>query len=148
MGAYHSHLTRTASATDGVSLLQPGSGMRRALINDLVFGYSGAVTDVGFAATLQRSTTAGTGGTAGVPQARDPGDPAALLVNRHGAATDGTKTADAHVFDMAGNMRSTIRWVAKEGSEIVIPGTAANGVHLTTPTTPTVAYSLGLTHVE
>lgn len=146
MPAYNSTLSRTGDATNGVSILQPGSAMRRFQVRDLLFGYSGAMTDVGFDANLTRSTTAGTGGATPTPQAVDAGDPASVILNRDGAATNGT--ASGVVLAFAGNMRSTVRWVARDGDEIVVPGTAANGLHFLTPTTPTVAYRLCLRHVE
>lgn len=82
---------------------------------------------------IERFTVGGTVGTAFVPVALDPGDPASLLT----AATTGfnhssepTYTANAILYKLSLNQRATYRWVAAPGSALKAPATAANGLGL------------------
>lgn len=146
MADFELDLTRTGDATNGVAIYCPATGMRRFKILDIMFGYSGTPADAGFLAKVQRSTTAPTGGTSKTPQALDSADAAAVTLAMDGAVTNGTLTANAFAKTIPGNMRSTVRWVARTGSEIVAPATASNGFHLITPTSAAaVALNWGVT---
>lgn len=76
---------------------------------------------------LQRTTTVGSGGTAGTPQKLDPDDPAALGAYRIADTTEPTYTASAVLLSVAVNQRASFRWVAAPGGELTLPA-AANGL--------------------
>lgn len=148
MARYQCDLTRTGDPTNGVAVYAPASGMRRAKIYDFIFAYSGTsgtAADAGFVAKAQRSTAAPTGGTSKTPNPLDAADAAAVTLAMDGAVTNGTLTSNVFLATIAGNIRSTVRWVAKTDSELVIPATASNGIHLLTPTNAaTVALNWGV----
>jgi len=103
----------------------------RPRINDVVLGSGASPVDQNGRFALQRCTTAGTPGSSLTPQALNPDDPAALAGSGLAIFSAGpTLTANAFVLQLAGAMRSTIRWVPKDGHEIVLPATASYGVAL------------------
>lgn len=131
---YNSDLGRTGDATNGVALYQPAAALKRLLVYDLLFGYSGAPADASAIIAAQRSTTAPTGGTVVTPQPLDPADGAASALSMDGAVTNGTLTANAFLLNMGLNQRTSFRWVAREGKELVVPVSNNNGIHFLTPT--------------
>lgn len=97
---------------------------------------------------FQRTTTVGSGGTAGTPQALDPGDPAALGSFRVADTTEPTYTASAVLLSIAINQRATFRWVAAPMGELVLPA-AANGLGVRSVTVGGSAINVNVTvHYE
>lgn len=139
MGRYAAQLNRTASATLPVgSLTADATTPRRQKLYEFVWGSEATPADGVFQLTIQRCTAAGTS-TAVTAQALDPADAAALADVGENHTIDATQTANAIVFAMGINQRSSFRWVAAPGSELVAPATASNGFALNTPTAATVA---------
>ncbi len=133
MANYGSELTKGITSTVvGLGSIEcPAAGMRRVAIYDLVFG-SSAAGDTQFLFELNRSTTAATG-TAVVPTALDPADPAAVTLTKQNLTVQGANTAGAVPMGSPQNQRATFRWVCREGKEIIIPAVANNGIHINTP---------------
>lgn len=133
MGRYGAPTTKgTTSTTVGVSAIEaPGSAMRRVKIYDLIFGSEATPADNVFKARLTRSTTANTG-TAVTPAPLDPADAAAVTLVKENLTVEGTLGAE--IMEVPLNQRATFRWVARDGSEIIIPATANAGVIIQTPT--------------
>ncbi len=137
MAKYATNMKRTASTTASVgSINAPGSGMRRAKIIELIFGSEATPANQAFGHKVQRCTAAGTS-TAGTMTALDAADAAAVTVSGFNHTIEPTYTANAILLDIALNQQATLRWVAREGSELVIPATANNGIGFQTPTAPT-----------
>lgn len=134
MANYGALLTRAnASTTLGVGAIYcPASGQRRVAIYDLIFG-SQTAGDTQFTFTMQRITAAPTG-NAVTPDPLDTADPAAVTLAAEELSNNGTVTAGVIPFSMQMNQRSTFRWVAKDGKEIIVPASAGNGVDFLTPT--------------
>ena len=76
---------------------------------------------------VQRHTAAGTS-TGFTPVALDSGDPASTTTAGVNHTVEPTYTASSIPLRVAVNQRNTLRWVARDGSEIRCPATAANGV--------------------
>lgn len=150
MAGYSAVLARTLDSTTPLSIgsiEQPGSGMRRFSVEDLVFGCNGTPADASIRLQAQRSTTAATG-TAFTPVLLDPADVASVILPKSNNTVEGTKTANAFALDISLNQRLTFRWVARPGRGIIVPATANNGLHFPTPTAPAVAASLTLHYEE
>lgn len=103
----------------------------RPRIYDLIFGTSGTPADNALNWLLQRFTAAGTS-SAATPVAIDPADPSALASGGQNHTVEPTYTASAYLLDIDANQRSTQRWVASPGGELILPATAANGAGLQT----------------
>ena len=147
MGAYNCDLGRTADNTNGVAVYQPASALKRIKVGDIIFGVTGTPADAAYSLQAQRSTAAPSGGTAVTPQPLDAADGAASGLSMDGTVTNGTTTANAFLLNIALNQRSTFRWVAREGKELVIPSTNANGVHFLTPIGTALTIQWGI-HIE
>lgn len=116
----------------------------RPKISDIVLGSGASPVDQQGRFILQRCTTTGTPGSSITPQALDPGDPVAQATSGLAVFSVGpTLTANAILLMLAGAMRATLRWVAKDGHEIVLPATASNGVALV-PVQVSAAWDLGM----
>lgn len=101
----------------------------RPRIADVILGSTATPADNALEFILQRFTAAGTS-TAITPQAIDPADPAATATAGQNHTVEPTYTAGAVLLDIAQNQRSTQRWVAAPGYELVLPATASNGAGL------------------
>ncbi|HVX15961.1 MAG TPA: hypothetical protein VHC22_32555 [Pirellulales bacterium] len=119
-----------ASSVKTVAGLTSTSAIRPR-IADVMFGTSGTPADNALNWTVQRYTAAGTS-TAVTPQALDPGDPAATATAGSNHTVEPTYTSGAILLDIDANQRSTQRWVAAQGYELVLPATASNGAGLAT----------------
>jgi len=115
----------TSSLTTALSIARGAS--RRAKIYDVLVGQSGTPSDSLCRWVAQRFTVAPTV-TAVVPVALDPADPASITTAGENASAEGTYTSATELFDEPVNVRSTYRWVAAPGGELVIPDTAAAGI--------------------
>jgi formaldehyde-activating enzyme involved in methanogenesis len=133
MGRYSAPTTKgTTSTTVGAAAVEaPAASMRRVKIYDLILGSEATPADNAFKCRLTRTTTASTG-TAVTPAPLDPADAAAVTLVKENVTVEGTLGAE--LVEIPLNQRATFRWVAREGSEIVIPATANAGVLLQTPT--------------
>ena len=98
-----------------------------AAIHDVIFGSSATPADNALNWLLQRYTAAGTA-TSVTPAPLDPADPAATATAGQNHTAEPTYTAGAVLLDISANQRSTQRWVASPGGELVLPATAANGI--------------------
>lgn len=148
MPSYAVELNRTASTTLSVgALVADATAPRRAKIFRLVCGSEAAPADASFLWQLQRCTTAGTG-TAVTPQAIDPADPAAINDAYENHTVDPTLTANAILLSVPLHQRATFHFYAVPGREIVIPGTASNGVAVRTPTANAVVVTATLHYEE
>lgn len=115
------------------ALVNPGSGPRRLKISDIIFSSPASPpADNVIQWRIQRSTTAPTA-TAVTPEPLASADPVAVGLASENATANGTLTANAIPLEVVTNGRATFRWVAAEGSEIVIPATINNGIHILTP---------------
>lgn len=122
-----------------------GAATIRPKIYDLMIGSPSVPADQAASWALRRNTTASAGGTAVVPVALDPGDPAAtataMVAPGMGAPT---LTAGQFLLQWAQNLRATFRWVAAPGKELIIPAVANNGISLMN-TVLTGAFNVSLT---
>lgn len=127
--------------TDNTTIIQltGGTGVRPA-IYDIIVSSRAAPNDYAVGYEFNRSTAAGTGGSAPTPQKLDPGSPAAETTVLVGPTGEGTYTANEVVLFIAKNMRVTYRWIAAPRGELIIPATASNGIGMVADT-PTTAYS-------
>jgi hypothetical protein len=88
------------------------------------------LSESAFTHTIQRCTTAPTG-TALTPNSLDPADTlACTIVATHQVTADGTLTANAFLDAIPLNQRATMRWVARDGCEVITPAVANNGIML------------------
>ena len=149
MADYAVDLVRaTASTALAIGAVEnPAASPKRIKVYDIIWGYPGTPADASAELEIQRATTSGTA-TAVVPVALDPADPAAGTVAEENHTVQGTITANTFLGRFAMNQRTTFRWVAREGKEMVIPAVNNNGLHFNTPTTPAVAVSLTVHFTE
>lgn len=115
-----------ASPTDTCLGLTSTSAIRPA-IYDVIFGSTATPADNALQWLLQRYTAAGTA-TSVTPQPLDSGDPAATATSGEDHTAEPTYTSNAILLNVAANQRSTQRWVASPGGELILPATAANGI--------------------
>lgn len=115
-----------ASPTDSVLGLTSATTIRPEIYH-FVLGVSATPADNALQWLLQRYTAAGTG-DAVTPHALDPADPASLASAAENHTAEPTYTSAAIVANFAVNQRASFPWYAREGREIKLPATAANGV--------------------
>lgn len=140
--AINGNATCTQSATLPLLTVISTANVRPKIF-DLLLGSAASPVDQQGRFQLQRCTTTGTPGSSITPQALD-GDPAALATSGLAVFSAGpTLTANAFLLTLVGAMRSSLRWVAKDGAEIVLPATASNGVALMA-TSISAAWSLDM----
>jgi hypothetical protein len=101
----------------------------RPRLYDIIFGSYASPADNAIQWFLQRNTAAGTG-DAVTPAKLDPGDPAATATSLANHTVEPTYTAGEILLNIVANQRSTQRWVAAPGGELVAPATASNGLGL------------------
>lgn len=120
----------------------------RPKVYDFIIGSDATPADNAAEYDLQRTTTVGSGGTAGTPQLLDPGDPAALGSFRVADTGEPVYTAAAVMLMISVNQRATFRWVAAPMGEIVLPA-AANGLGVRSVTVGGSAVNVNVTiHYE
>lgn len=136
MAKFGVKMQRTASLTLAVgSLTAAAASPRRAKVYDLIVGAEATPADAASLWSVQRCTTAGTAGTNPTPNSLDPADTlASTIVAGQAHSADPTGTTELLTIPL--NQRSTFRWIAAPGSELVIPATASNGIKLETPVSP------------
>ena len=146
MGVYSGFGQDTSTAdTTIVQLKQPASALKRLKIRYVEAG-SDASADSAYEAVLQRTSTAGSGGSALTAYPRDPADGAASGVFRYADSVEptypDTYPAGVHL-PVFGHQRSTFQWYAMRGAEIIIPVTNDAGVGFRSKTSAT-AFNLGV----
>lgn len=111
--------------------LTNGGTAIRPKVYDILVGSSAPPADQAARFLVQRCTTAGTAGSSFTPIALDNGDPASSAnvgLGIYGA--EPTLTANSYALNVSMNQRSSFRWVAFPGGELIIPATNANGLAL------------------
>ena len=114
--------------TDSVIAITSTSAIR-PYIFDIIFGSSASPADNAIQWLLQRATAAGAG-DAVTPQAADSQNPASTATSISNHSTEPTYTSAEILLDIVANQRSTQRWVAAPGSDLICPAIAANGLGL------------------
>jgi len=105
-----------------------GSAAVRAKIYDLTVGSISTPADNGVEYAIQRTTVAGTGGSALTPITLDPLTSAAVSACQEAPTAEPTYTANSILLQWAQNQRATYRWVAAPGGELVSVAAAAAGL--------------------
>ncbi len=101
------------------------TGLRRFRILDILTWCDGTPGDTAIRTTIGRCTAAGTT-TALVANPNDPADGVASAIGGQLATIEPTYST-ATFFPMGYNQRSTLRWFAAPGEELVAPATNASG---------------------
>lgn len=133
--------TQLAGALLGLN--SPGT-TRRAWVYDLLFGTDGTANDnqINYYLSRHAGSSGHYTGSSVTPTPLDDGAPAAVT-EAYDAITGITSlTAGEHLLYFGANQRSTQRWVAAPGGEIIVPavedsGVTFSGVHASA--TPDVA---------
>lgn len=112
-----------------LALTAATASLRRAFIYDVLFGCDGTPADGAADYDASRQTAAGTS-TSVTPTADDPADAAAGTVGAANFTAEGTITSNSAALFIAANTRATVRWVASEKRELVIPATNLAGFAL------------------
>jgi hypothetical protein len=104
-------------------VLRTAASKRAKVVALEMGGSDGTPADVNLDVQLRRATVSfGTPVAGSVPQALDPGEPAATVTRDDSGGTEPTYTANAEMYRSALNGRATIRWVPPvPGLAIVIP---------------------------
>jgi hypothetical protein len=145
MAKYSNGISKGAANVQSVGVLTAAAASpRRVKIYDWSFGSNATPTDVMFEHIAQRCTTAGTGASV-TPRALDTADSQVTTVLNDTITADPTLVAGAIMLRKPLHHRSTFRWVAPPGAELVIPGTASNGfmLGLIAATTTTMSADVG-----
>lgn len=122
---------QTAAGSDlGLLNLAAGATVRCTLY-ELVLGSDATPADQAGEFVINRTTAAGTGGTALTETPLDPLTVAATVAGTGGTFTvQPTDTASTELLMIALNQRATFRWIAAPGGELYSTATAANGLFL------------------
>lgn len=104
-----------------------GTALRRIKVHEFVFGTTGTAADN--VAQFDVSVTSAIGtGVSGVITKLDEADSASLSISTINHTVEPTVTANSSKWVAGFNQRSTHRWVAYPGYELVIPATNAAGL--------------------
>src|SRR5262245_46077189 len=105
------------------------ANLRRASLSEIMVGAVAApnATNCNITWDVSRTTAAGTA-TAVTPTAADPADAASDVVANVNHTAEPTVTAASSLWSIALNQRASQRWVAKDGSELIIPATNLAGL--------------------
>jgi hypothetical protein len=131
--AKYSVSTQLAAGADKGIIVLVGSAAIRCKLYDLILG-SDATADSAGEFVVNRSTTAGTGGSGLTEVPLDPLTVAATAAATGGAwsTTEPADTANTELLMIGMNQRATFRWVAAPGSELISLASANNGLFLRT----------------
>jgi hypothetical protein len=138
MARFAAPLTRTLSTTQTLGTIGQGSTTKRISIIDAVLGVDGTPGDTAVRATFQRCSALGTS-TAVTPRPLDEADAASLAVAGQAHSAEPTYTANKELLQLVFNQRSTVRWFAAPGEELIVPTTAAAGIGIQTPVAPALS---------
>jgi hypothetical protein len=120
------------------SLVAAGSGPRRSRTIDIICGVDGTPGDTAVRYQFQRCTAGGTNTAVDTP-ALDPADAAATMVAGRNHSAEPTYTASTVFMNIVFNQRSTVRWFAAPGEEIVTPASANNGYGILPAVSPALS---------
>lgn len=106
------------------------AGNARAYIYDVLV--SSGITPADQAANMDmvRTTAVGTEASGFTPTKQDPNSKAADCDAGIAHTVEPTETASSALLRFAWNQRAGYRWVARPGSELIVPATASNGISL------------------
>lgn len=116
-------------ATTSATIRSTTGAVARAWVEELLIGSSGAPADNPFRTDVQRITAAGTG-TGVTPAPLDEEDIAARATCEQSHSAEPTYAANTVAMRIPWNQRTTFRWTAAPGRELVVPSTANNGFGL------------------
>lgn len=114
------------AATAITCLTLEATAATRAWCYDMVFSNEGTPADLSSLWTVQRSTVDGVG-TAVTPSVLDLDGAAAVCTCIENQTTEPTYTANQQLYEFSLNHRTTYRWVAAPGGEIILPADAGAG---------------------
>lgn len=116
------------SPESALAVMQPGSGMVKPGIYEIIIGCSTSAVDTQVTHVVQRISAAGSGGTTPTPEPLDPDNPkASVCTTRSGHTGEPTYTGAAWL-QLALHLRSTFRWVARQpDGNLFIKATASHG---------------------
>ena len=126
MAKYAASGVSAATAIPKTALGVTGAATLRPKIYDILMGSSATPADAQVTYTVQRFTAAGTS-TAVTPEPLETGDRAATCTAGQTHTVEPTYAGVAHLI-LPIHQRASFRWVARQGGEIIIVATAANGV--------------------
>lgn len=122
----------TTTATPGdSSLAVEGDALVRGRLYDIMVSALGAPADNALEWLIRRATALGTPDSAVTPQLLDSDGPAAQLSAGEDYSVEPTYAAGSELLDFGLNQRATNRWVAREGSELMVPATATAAIGAT-----------------
>ena len=122
---------QTAAGTDLPIINLTGSAAVRCNLCHLILGSDPTPADVAGEFVVDRTTDAGTGGTALTENPLDPLTVAATVAGVGGTFSAApTDTANSNLLMIALNQRATFTWWAREGFELISTATSANGLML------------------
>jgi hypothetical protein len=105
----------------------PGSAGKRVKVYEWAFGFNAAPNDNTVILSLERHTAVPTD-TSVTPRPLDPADAACVSLAGQNATVEGTVTANSDLWKLPFNQRATYRWGTRDGSELIVPAVAANGL--------------------
>lgn len=103
-----------------------GGVAARFRVIDMMFGFSGTAADGTFNLSILRTTTSAGTSTATTPAPLDSNDAASSTAG--GITFTVNSTPSTVLMNMTFNQRSTVRWFAAPGEELVNPLTANTGI--------------------
>lgn len=122
-----------------------GSAAARYRILDMVFGSAASPNDGTFNLLLLRTTTAAGTSTANTPAPLDPAD--AVASTTAGVTFTVNPTLSTQIMQLALNQRSTVRWFAAPGEELVCAAVANTGIGVQPAAPSPTASNIGATIV-
>ena len=126
MAKYSASGVSEAAANPDTSLTVTGAATLRPKIYDILMGSSATPADAQVSHTVQRTTAAGTS-TAVTPEPLETGDRAATCAAGQTHSAEPTYAGVAFII-LPIHQRASFRWVARQGGELIISATAANGI--------------------
>lgn len=106
------------------------AGNARAYIYDVLVGSGATPADQAANMDMKRTTAVGTEASGFTPTKQDPNSKASDCDAGIAHTVEPTETASSELLRFAFNQRAGYRWVARPGSELIVPATANNGINL------------------
>ncbi len=122
----------------------------RKRLTDCVIGCGQATADATAEFYIGRTTAQGTAGSAYTPNNIDSGGAAGECSVGQGVfSVEPTYTANKDLIWLEVHQRNTVRWIAREGTELLIPATQNNGLGFrSNQGTSTATYRAWSLHLE
>ena len=127
MAKYSAAGVSAATAVPKTALTVISAANIRPKIYDILIGSSATPADAQVTYTVQKFTAAGTA-TAVTPEPLEQGDRVATCTSGQTHSVEPTYTAAGICFILPVHQRASFRWVARQGGELIIVATAANGI--------------------